>query len=117
MRTAGDGRHGCRLRGLIVVLWRAGLRIHEALALNDSDLDHRRGALLVRRGKGGRRREVGMDEWAWEHLQSWIDLRLNLPVGPLLCVIVDERCIPADHTLAGIAAERGLEGPRRVAGC
>jgi integrase len=82
MRAAGGGRHAHRLRGLIVVLWRAGLRIHEALALNESDLDHRRGALLVRRGKGGRRREVGMDEWAWEHLQPWIDLRLELPVGP-----------------------------------
>src|SRR3954452_16639457 len=58
MRAAGDGRHGRRLRGLIVVLWRAGLRIHEALALNESDVDHRRGSLLVRRGKGGRRREV-----------------------------------------------------------
>src|SRR3954464_1715109 len=87
MRAAGDRRHGCRLRGLIAVLWRAGLRIHEALALTESDLDHRRGALLVRRGKGGRRREVGMDEWGWEHLQRWIDLRLELPVGPLFCVI------------------------------
>jgi len=28
-----------------------------------------------------------MDEWAWEHLQPWIDLRLELPVGPLFCVI------------------------------
>jgi hypothetical protein len=27
MRAAGDGVHGRRLRGLIVVLWRAGLRI------------------------------------------------------------------------------------------
>jgi integrase len=61
MRTAGDGAHGRRLRGLIVVLWRAGLRIQEALALAEADLDYRRGALLVRRGKGGRRREVGMD--------------------------------------------------------
>jgi len=87
MRAAGDGRHARRLRGLIVVLWRAGLRIHEALALSESDLDRRRGALLVRRGKGGRRREVGMDEWAWEHLQSWIDVRVELPVGPLFCVI------------------------------
>jgi len=52
-----------------------------------SDLDHRRGALLVRRGKGGRRREVGMDEWAREHLQRWIDVRLVLPVGPLFYVI------------------------------
>src|SRR5215216_7382281 len=33
MRHAGDGVHGLRLRGLIVVLWRAGLRIGEALAL------------------------------------------------------------------------------------
>jgi hypothetical protein len=61
MRDAGIGVSGARLRALIVVLWRAGLRIHEALALGESDLDQRRGSLLVRRGKGGRRREVGMD--------------------------------------------------------
>jgi site-specific recombinase XerD len=54
-----------RLRGLIVVLWRAGLRIGEALALSETDLDARRGAVLVREGKGGRRREVGMHAWAW----------------------------------------------------
>ena len=77
IRAGGDGRHGCRLRGLIVVLWRAGLRIHDALALNESDLDRRRGSLLVRRGKGGRRREVGMDEWAWEQLQPWTAVRLE----------------------------------------
>jgi site-specific recombinase XerD len=87
MRTAGDGPHGTRLLGLIVVLWRAGLRIQEALALGESDLDRRRGSLLVRRGKGGRRREVGMDEWAWEQPRPWLDLRLELPVGPLFCVI------------------------------
>ncbi len=51
MRRAGDSVHGRRLRGLIVVLWRAGLRIHEALALAEADLDPRRGSLLVRRGK------------------------------------------------------------------
>src|SRR5215211_1492696 len=75
------------LRALIVVLWRAGLRIHEALALSEADLDRRRGSVLVRRGKGGRRREVGMDEWAWEQLQPWTAVRLELPVGPLFCVI------------------------------
>jgi integrase len=63
MRHAGDAAHGRRLRGLIFVLWRAGLRICEALALAEADLDPRRGSLLVRRGKGGRRREVGMDDW------------------------------------------------------
>jgi integrase len=68
MRAAGDGADGVRLRGVIVVLWRAGLRISEALALNESDLDSERGAVLVRHGKGDKRREVGMDRWAWEQL-------------------------------------------------
>ena len=68
-------------------MWRAGLRIQEALALTEGDLDQRRGSLLVRRGKGGRRREVGMDAWGWEQLQPWLDMRCELPVGPLLCVI------------------------------
>ena len=53
MRHAANDRHGYRLRGMIVVLWRAGLRLQEALALAEHDLDQRRGSLLVRRGKGG----------------------------------------------------------------
>jgi integrase len=87
MRASGATAHGRRLRGLIVIMWRAGLRIQEALALTEGDLDPRRGAVLVRRGKGGRRREVGMDAWAWEQLEPWLDVRRTLPVGPLLCVI------------------------------
>jgi site-specific recombinase XerD len=70
-----------------VILWRAGLRIHKALAVAEADLDQRRGALLVRRGKGCRRREVGMDAWGWEELRPWLELRVELPVGPLFCVI------------------------------
>ena len=69
------------------MLWRAGLRICEALALAEADLDPRRGSLLVRRGKGGRRREVGMDDWAWEQLAPWLDVRVELPVGSLFCVV------------------------------
>jgi integrase len=72
MRHAGTSLHAARLRALIVVLWRAGLRIHEALALGEAYLDQRRGSVLVRRGEGGRRREVGMDDWAWERLQPWL---------------------------------------------
>jgi integrase len=83
MRHAGDGVHGRRLRGLVVVLWRAGLRICEALAIAEADLDPRRGSLLVRRGKGGRRREGGMDDRAWEQLEAWLQARVELPVGPL----------------------------------
>jgi len=87
MRQAGDGRHGLRVRALIAVLWRAGLRISEALALSESDVDPRRGSLLVRNGKNDRRREAGMDDWGFEQLLVWLERRVELPVGPLLCVI------------------------------
>jgi len=87
MRLTGEHRHGWRLRAMIVVLCRGGLRIQEALALAEHDLDPRHGSLLVRNGKGGKRREVGMDEWGWEQLRPWLSARPELPVGPLLCII------------------------------
>jgi site-specific recombinase XerD len=90
MREAGEGPYGRRMRALIAVLWRAGLRISEALALAESDLEPGRGSVLVRHGKGGRRREVRMDDWGWEHLRPWIESRVGLPVGPLFCVISGE---------------------------
>jgi site-specific recombinase XerD len=87
MRAAGDSAEGARLRGVIVVLWRAGLRISEALSLNETDLDRDRGSLLVRHGKGDKRREVGMDRWAWTHLDPWLEVRKELPVGRLFCIL------------------------------
>ena len=87
MREAGHRPHGLRVRGLIVVLWRAGLRIGEALTLAEVDLEPPRGSLLVRRGKGGKRREVWMDNWGWEQLRPWLELRRDLPAGPLFCTM------------------------------
>ena len=87
MRCCGDGLHGSRARALIAALWRSGLRIQEALDLTELDLDRRRGSLLVRRGKGGRRREVGMDDWGFEQLEPWLRAREQMPAGPLFCVI------------------------------
>jgi site-specific recombinase XerD len=59
MHPAGDAAEAIRLRGLIVVLWRAGLRV--SAALPDATLDPGGGAILVRYRKGGKRREVAMD--------------------------------------------------------
>jgi Phage integrase family len=61
MRQAGHDRHGLLVRALVAVLWRGGLRISEALALNETDIDDHRGSLLIRHGKGDKRREAGMD--------------------------------------------------------
>src|SRR3954464_11954908 len=106
MRCCGDGLHGDRARGLIAVLWRAGLRIQEALDLGELDLDARRGSVLVRSGKGGRRREVGMDSWGFEQLEPWLRARPTMPVGPLFCVIKGRTRGRAWHASAARAALR-----------
>ena len=33
------------------------------------------------------RREIGMDAWGWEQLRPWLAARVELPIGPLFCVI------------------------------
>ena len=111
MRISGDRLHGRRLRGLIVMLWRAGLRIDEALALREADLDRRRGSILVRRGKGGRRRDIGMDDWGWQELEPWLIGRVTLPIGPLFCVI-NGRARGRPWTTSGARAELRRAAPR-----
>jgi site-specific recombinase XerD len=44
------------MRALIVLLWRAGLRINEAITLTEHDLDPRAGSVLVRQGERARGR-------------------------------------------------------------
>ncbi|MTD43834.1 tyrosine-type recombinase/integrase [Conexibacter sp. W3-3-2] len=77
-----------RNRALLIVLWRAGLRIAEALALAPHDLDLDAGTLLVRHGKGDQRRAVGLDAQTVAELRAWLDVRreLRIPRGsPLFC--------------------------------
>jgi len=114
MRAVGEDPDGLRLRGLIVVLWRAGLRISEALALVETDLDQPRGAVLVRRGKGGKRREVGMDRWAWAELEPWLAYRKALPVGALFCIL---RGPTRGRPCAPPACALSCVPPRRRPGC
>ncbi len=44
---------GIRNRALIVVMYRAGLRVSEALGLYPKDVDRSRGTIRVLQGKGG----------------------------------------------------------------
>ena len=113
MRAAGEGAAGSRLRALIVILWRAGLRISEAVDLAETDLDRLRGAILVRRGEGDRRREVGMDRSAWDQLQPWLEIRAHLPAGVLLWVI---RGATAGHHWEPSAARKQLRRTAAIAG-
>jgi site-specific recombinase XerD len=66
---------GIRNQALIVVLYRAGLRISEALALMPKDLDAKGGMIRVLHGKGDKSRVVGLDAGAWAILALWLDRR------------------------------------------
>lgn len=76
-----------RLRALIAVLWRSGLRISEALALELRDLNRDDLCLNVRHGKGDKQRISAMDEWGWNELERWQAVRAALPPGPVFCVL------------------------------
>lgn len=79
-----------RNQAMIVVWWRAGLRLGESLALRPSDVDVKAGTIYVRDGKGEVSRTVGIDGPSAIIIQRWIDVRTNdlkLPKnrGPLFC--------------------------------
>jgi site-specific recombinase XerD len=85
-----------------------------AVALRESDLELNQGSIVVRSGKGDRRRTVGMDEWGWQQLRPWLEVRRSLPVGPLFCVINPPRpgkpwtSGAARCRLARVAADAGV---------
>jgi site-specific recombinase XerD len=90
MLVCGTGPAGIRNRALIVVLWRGGLRCAEALDLELRDINREAGSLLVREGKGRRRRIVGFDPAAFAMLERWLQLRAQLvpPDSKVFCTVV-----------------------------
>ena len=86
---------GLRDRALIAVLFGAGLRIAEALALDTKDLDLENGRLTVLRGKGNKRerskrRVAGIDAGMGSLVQAWLDARAKCGLprsAPVFCVI------------------------------
>lgn len=85
---------GLRDRALIGLLFGAGLRIAEALALETKDLDLDAGAITVHRGKGARRRVAALDEGACALVREWVACRDRLRPSrpaPLFCQITRGR--------------------------
>lgn len=81
---------GIRNRALIVVGYRCGLRVAEALALHPKDVDLEQGYVHVRRGKGDKARKVGIDAQAGAIVQLWLDRRAKLGIkrnAPLFCTL------------------------------
>ena len=77
------GASGIRNKALIAVLWRACLRISEALELRPKDLDRKAGTVRVLHGKNDEARTVGMDERAFDVVERWMEKRATLKKGKL----------------------------------
>jgi site-specific recombinase XerD len=81
---------GVRNRALLVLLYRAGCRISEALRLLPKDLDRTAGTASVLRGKGGKRRTIGLDPGAFAVVERWLDVRTKLGISsraPIICTL------------------------------
>jgi len=82
---------GVRDAALIAVLYRAGLRIGEALALAARDLNAERGTVRVHNGKGCKPRTVGLDAAAFGLIERWQraknELGLDPRTTPLFCTL------------------------------
>ncbi len=72
---------GVRNRALLVVLYRGGLRLGEALALYPKDVDTARGTVRVLHGKGDKARTVGLDPEALAVVERWADARRGLGIS------------------------------------
>lgn len=114
------GKSGIRDRALIVVLWRTGIRVSEALGLRPHDIDFERGILRVRGTKTRTSdRTVGMDAMCANHLRDWLDIRRDKcglpPVGYVFCAIsrheVGNQIKPAQtrQKLHRLSAKAGIE--------
>jgi site-specific recombinase XerD len=104
-------RADTRNRALISLLYRTGLRISEALDLRVIDVDFVNHTVNVLRGKGGKRRTVGIDDWALTQIQEWLDIRQAPPGAPLFCTKEGKRMYPTYFRgyLGRLGRECGIE--------
>lgn len=86
---SAKSRTGIRNRALLVLLYRSGLRISEALALKPSDVDLKGHTIRVLHGKGNKATTRGFDPSAIDALARWTDARkgLGLRNAPLFCTL------------------------------
>ena len=105
---------GVRNRALIVVMYRGGLRLGEALALKLKDIDQANGTVTVLHGKDDRRRVVGLDPGAMAIVMRWVERRTQLRVSgraPLFCTLAGKALKPSYvRTMLNRLADRvGIE--------
>ena len=105
---------GIRNRALVVTLYRAGLRLDEALTLVPADVDVAAGVIHVGRRFGEHVRDVGIDAGALGIVRHWLRVRAALGIGAdglLFCTLSGGRIHPAyvRQLLPRLAEKAGIE--------
>jgi len=91
LSECGSGDPGARDRAAFTIMYRAGLRIAEVLALLPKDVDTGGGLVHVLHGKGDRARVVPIDPAAVALIDVWLAHRRELGLDgqqPLICTIM-----------------------------
>jgi site-specific recombinase XerD len=94
-QTSGKSTSAIRNKALIILLWKSGVRISEALNLRPADIDFDRQELFVRKAKTvGRKRKKSrrpkFGERMIEPMKEWLAARAGLPLEtdtPLFCTL------------------------------
>jgi site-specific recombinase XerD len=89
---------GVRNRALVVTLYRAGLRLEEALALAPADADLDAGVIRIHQPAAGRARIAGIDPGGLALIEAWLTTRAGLGLAataPLFCTLSGGRLHPA----------------------
>jgi integrase/recombinase XerD len=116
--ASGRSSAGVRMRALIAVMFGAGLRLAETLALYPRDIDLDNGTIRVRNGKGNKARLVGIDPHAAGLVAAWAERRSALRLNgrhPLFATYeIGKRGKPMDPryvraALARLAERAGVE--------
>jgi integrase/recombinase XerD len=113
---------GVRNRALIVLLYRGGLRISEAIGhsqkryppLYPKDIDRAAGTVTVLHGKGDKRRTIGLDPEAFAVVERWLEKRQKLGISaraPLFCTLDGGRLDSSyvRRLLPRLAARAGID--------
>lgn len=106
-----------RNRSFFTLLYRAGLRCSEALALEPKDVDFVSMSIRILHGKGDRARTVGIDPGALDVVQQWVDERSRRGFDdsqPLFCT---RRGLPMPSSyVRSIIKRLGIQAgiPKRV---
>ena len=104
---------GIRNRALIMLLYRSGLRISEALALRPASIDLKHHSARVLHGKGDKATVRGFHPSADDALARWLDKRaeLGLRGGPLFCTLAGTKLSDGyvRDMLKRLAAKAGID--------